>query len=237
MKHAPVIAIACAALVACSAPQEYVFGSGPPQSEQAAKRILIGPLTRQISPPLDSPLQLLQVTLPQYPAAIRVGASAREGMVEIEFLINSNGTVTEAAPIGRPDSVLAAICKDAVLAWRFAPISRNGAPTTLRLKYEFVFRLDRPDWIEYYRTGIEPELNELDLTSLTRVGEFIQYKVRIRYANDKTSEPLMMQADCVRRTRGQLPDPHMGVTYNGTLGREEVKAACLVAAQIGLHSQ
>ena len=84
---------------------------------------------------------------------------------------------------------------------------------------------------------MEWDLNELDIASLTRVGEFIRYQVRVRYADGRFSEPLRMQVDCVNRTRGQLPDPYMRDTYNGTLGREEVKAACLSAARLGLLNQ
>ncbi len=92
-------------------------------------------------------------------------------------------------------------------------------------------------WVEYYRTGggqpVEWDLNEVDLDSLTRVGEYLQYSVRIKYADGKTSKPLTMQTDCIKRTRGQFPDPVMRDTFNGTLGREEVKAVCLAAAKEG----
>lgn len=92
-------------------------------------------------------------------------------------------------------------------------------------------------WVEYYRTGggqpVEWDLNEIDLDSITRVGEHLQYQVRIKYADGKTSKPLLMQVDCIKRTRGQFPDPVMRDTFNGTLGREEVKAVCLSAAKEG----
>jgi len=92
-------------------------------------------------------------------------------------------------------------------------------------------------WVEYYRTGsgepVEWDLNEFDLESLTRVGGYLQYSVRIKYADGKTSTPLQMQVDCIKRTRGQFPEPVMRDTYNGTLGREEVKAVCLAAAKGG----
>ena len=92
-------------------------------------------------------------------------------------------------------------------------------------------------WVEYYRTGggepVEWDLNEIDLDSITRVGEYLNYSVRIRYADGKTSTPLQMQTDCIKRTRGQFPGPVMRDTFNGTLGREEVKSACLAAAKEG----
>ena len=97
-----------------------------------------------------------------------------------------------------------------------------------------------PNWIEYYSTGggqpIVWDAHELDTSSLKRVGEFIQYRVRLRFADGKVTEPDQMQVNCRLRTRGQLPDPRMRDTYNGTLGREEAKAACLFAARIGLLS-
>ena len=92
-------------------------------------------------------------------------------------------------------------------------------------------------WVEYYRTGggqpVEWDLNEVDLDSLARAGEYLQYSVRIRYADGNASGPFHMQVDCIKRTRGQFPEPVMRDTYNGTLGREEVKAVCLAAAKEG----
>lgn len=88
-------------------------------------------------------------------------------------------------------------------------------------------------WVEYYRTGggtpIEWDLNEIDLDSITRVEAFFQYKVRRRYSSGEFGEFLEMQANCVERMRGQLPEPRMRSTYNGTLGGEEVKLVCLTA--------
>jgi hypothetical protein len=54
-----------------------------------------------------------------------------------------------------------------------------------------------------------------------------------KHADGTSSKPLQMQVDCVHRTRGQFPDPVMRDTFNGTLGREEVKAVCLAAAKEG----
>jgi hypothetical protein len=59
----------------------------------------------------------------------------------------------------------------------------------------------------------------------------LRYRVRIKYADGQVGGQLEMQVDCAKRTRGQLPDPRMRETYNGTLAREEVKIVCLVAAQ------
>ena len=94
-------------------------------------------------------------------------------------------------------------------------------------------------WVEYHRSGggtapnIEWELNEVDLDSITRDGNLLRYRVRVRWLNGRLGETFGMQADCVERTRGQLPEPRMSATYNGTLGREEVKMVCLVAAKEG----
>lgn len=92
-------------------------------------------------------------------------------------------------------------------------------------------------WVEYYRTGkghsVEWDLNEVDRDSIERIDQQLQYWVRVRYADGKTSAPPRMQVDCVKRTRGQFPNPVMRDTYNGTLGREEVKAVCLTAAKEG----
>jgi hypothetical protein len=92
-------------------------------------------------------------------------------------------------------------------------------------------------WVEYYRTGsgqpIEWDLHEMDLNSIRKVNEFVQYNVRVRYSEGKTSTSLHMQVDCLKRTRGQFPSPAMRDTFSGTLGRIEVDAACLASTKIG----
>ena len=95
-------------------------------------------------------------------------------------------------------------------------------------------------WVEYYRTGsprshvpgpvdfadVVWDMNEIDVDSVKPNGKFVRYRVRINYAEGGPGGVLEMQADCQDRTRGQLPDPVMRPTYKGTLGGEEVRAAC-----------
>jgi hypothetical protein len=92
------------------------------------------------------------------------------------------------------------------------------------------------NWIEYYRSGtIEAsgkviwDYNEIDVDSVRREGKHIRYLVRIRYGDGSIGKPEQMQVDCGEKTRGQLPDPRMSRTYKGTLGGDEVLAACAVA--------
>ena len=96
-------------------------------------------------------------------------------------------------------------------------------------------------WVEYYRSGtieasgkVAWDYNDIDVASVRREGKEIRYQVRIRYADGSVSKPEQMQANCSDRTRGQLPEPRMRSTYKGTLGGDEVLAACLVAERSAL---
>jgi hypothetical protein len=93
------------------------------------------------------------------------------------------------------------------------------------------------NWVEYYRTGsgfppnVQWNLNQIDVNSVRRHGDYVRYRVRVQFFGGEVGEFQEMQADCAGRTRGQFPDPRMNSTYEGTLGGDEVKAACFVAAQ------
>ena len=123
---------------------QYALGTGSPRLDRAiAEQSLVeATLQRQVSPPLDAPLRLVNVQLPPYPAAIRQGSSPRQGNVRVSFTVSADGSISNATIVGQPDPLLAAICIDSVLRWKFAPISRNGAPTSQRLNYEFQFKLE-----------------------------------------------------------------------------------------------
>jgi len=93
------------------------------------------------------------------------------------------------------------------------------------------------NWLEYYRTGsgfppnVQWDLNQIDANSIRRHENFLRYRVRVLFFSGEAGEFQEMQADCAARTRGQFPDPRMNSTYEGTLGGDEVKAACFIASQ------
>jgi TonB family protein len=138
--------VAATALVACTAskqPEYIVRPDGPRLSREAAQDFFVEKsLTSQIRAPLDAPLKVVAAPLPAYPAALRRGATAIAGSVKVTFLVNADGSVSDVALIGQPNSVLAALCLDSMLRWKFGPITRNGAPTTQKLSFEFVFHLE-----------------------------------------------------------------------------------------------
>lgn len=146
MKH-PIAVIAAVALVACapaSKPPEYIVRpDGPRLSREAAQDLLVEKsLTSQIRTQLDAPLKVLAAPLPAYPASLRQGPNAIDGSVRVSFLVNADGTVSDMALVGQPNAVLAALSVESMRRWKFGPITRNGAPTTQRLVFEFQFRLE-----------------------------------------------------------------------------------------------
>jgi TonB family protein len=138
--------LAAVALVACAAnkqPEYIVRPDGPRLSRQAAQDFLVEKsLTSQIRVPLDAPLKVVAAPLPAYPAELRRGANAIDGSVNVTFLVSADGSVSDVALVGQPNPVLANLCLASMLRWKFGPIARNGAPTTQKLAFEFVFRLE-----------------------------------------------------------------------------------------------
>jgi hypothetical protein len=93
------------------------------------------------------------------------------------------------------------------------------------------------NWVEYYRTGSGPQsniqwdLNQIDVSSVRQSGDTVRYRVRVLFSDGKIGEYGEMQTDCAKRERGQFPDLRMRSVYEGTLGGDEVKAACSIAKE------
>ena len=146
MKYPLIISALAIGLVACASPRqtEYIVRpDGPRLSRTDTQNFLVEQsLTIQIRAPLDSPLKVINAPLPSYPEMLRRGSNAIAGTVRVTFLVNADGTVSDVALVGQPNSLLAALCLDAMLRWKFGPISRNGVPISQRLGFEFVFKLE-----------------------------------------------------------------------------------------------
>ena len=87
----------------------------------------------------DRPLRVLKMVLPEYPESER-----RHGIwgdVEIVFIINEAGAVTEAVATKAPDEALAKVSLAAIRQWRFEPITQHGIPVKFRCMQSFPFRL------------------------------------------------------------------------------------------------
>lgn len=90
-------------------------------------------------------------------------------------------------------------------------------------------------WVQYYLiSGNEPndwDAHEIDIESLKITGELLQYSTRIKYADGSVGPPLEMQVNCAKGTRGQLPNPSMSATFQGTIGGQELRIACLAGVR------
>ena len=131
-----------------SRPDEYSPGVGAERLPRtlAERRLVEQNLSVQVSPALDAPLRLIEVTLPAYPLALKrrdkVATRSVPLPVTVLFLVSERGLVSDASVLGAVDPELATVCMQAVRAWRFVPLSRNGRPTTQRFKFEFLFQLE-----------------------------------------------------------------------------------------------
>ena len=125
------------------------MGSGPDyklegrtllDADEASRIAIEQSLATQVKPPLDKPLRLISFKLPPYPRELR-GPTAEGGKVRAYFNVGANGELKDAAVISS-DHDLAEVVRMSLRSWRFDPITRDGRPVELPLKYEFVFRLE-----------------------------------------------------------------------------------------------
>ncbi len=120
---------------------KYQFGSNYPvmNRESAEATIVTAMLTKQINPPLDSPLVLEAVTLPSYPQSLQ--RSNVQGRVTIRFSVDAEGIVQDVMLVGTAPKSLVELSLLAIQKWKFRPPIRGGSPTALQLTYWFNFEL------------------------------------------------------------------------------------------------
>ena len=96
-------------------------------------------LQKQVSPPLDTPLALLEAPWPRYPSFLLNDTSPKaRGDVTVSFEIMPSGLVgTTRIVSGTGEDALHKPVIDAVRRWKFAPPVRNGEPARLVLKHTF----------------------------------------------------------------------------------------------------
>ena len=56
-------------------------------------------------------------------------------------MIQEDGTVSDAGVEGAPNPALVAISLNAILNWKFEPLTREGKPARAQATQEFVFQL------------------------------------------------------------------------------------------------
>jgi TonB family protein len=85
---------------------------------------------------------ILKSVFPEYPKdALAAGI---EGVVAIEFTVNTNGRVDEPKVIQKSIDSLNQASIRAIKKWRFAPILDNGKPVKAKLRHSFKFLIS-PD--------------------------------------------------------------------------------------------
>ena len=102
-------------------------------------------LQKQVSPPLDAPLSLLEAPLPRYPSFLLNDTSSKaRGDVTVSFEIMPSGLIgTVRVLSGTGDDALHKPAIDAVRRWKFAPLLRNGEPARLVLQHTFRMEPER----------------------------------------------------------------------------------------------
>jgi protein TonB len=79
---------------------------------------------------------------PQFPTSAR--EKGMEGWVDVQFLVNADGTVSEAAIVGaQPVGIFEQSALEAVRRWRYQPVLRDGAPVTQRARVRVRFAVQR----------------------------------------------------------------------------------------------
>lgn len=130
-------------LSACATDPEYVVGGdGNLRSMSAAQQAIAAKLaatTAALDPPLDSPVEILRLPLPPYPEEIR--RANIEGDVTLRFMVERDGTVSDAAVLGSPSPMLAEVSLHTVRQWRFKPMKRNGEAIRVPVEQTFSFKL------------------------------------------------------------------------------------------------
>ncbi len=75
---------------------------------------------------------------PQFPPGAR--EKGIEGWVDVQFLVNADGTVSEAAIVGaQPVGIFEQSALEAVRRWRYQPVTHDGAPVSQRVRVRVRF--------------------------------------------------------------------------------------------------
>jgi TonB family protein len=129
------------ALTACATDQTRysLEGSSRRMAKADAERVFADtPSPAAPTRDVDTPAKKLRVALPSYPQEL-VDADTG-GSVSVQFYIEPDGTVSNAALLGSPPSELGAITLKAIMQWRFSPAIKDGKP--IRTKAVQTFRFE-----------------------------------------------------------------------------------------------
>jgi TonB family protein len=131
------------ALTACATDQtQYSLeGSSRRMAKANAERAFADtPSPTALAGDVDTPAKKLRVVLPSYPQEL---VEANEGgSVSVQFYIEPDGTVSDAALVGSPHSELGAITLKAIMQWRFSPAIKDGKPIRTKVVQKFRFEVE-----------------------------------------------------------------------------------------------
>lgn len=113
-------------------------GSGDRQAARAqAEKAHLEAISKVKLEGLDRPLRGLSLPQPELPAAAQKPENT--GSVEVEFFVETDGSVRDVNVVGTAHSMLAEASKQAVRRWKFEPPVFQGKPIRKMLSQEFVF--------------------------------------------------------------------------------------------------
>src|SRR4051812_29678534 len=130
------------ALTACATDQTRysLEGSSRRMAKAGAERVFAETLSPTApTGDVDTPARKLRVVLPSYPQEL-IEANT-DGSVSVQFYIEPDGTVSNAALLGSPPSELGAITMKAIMQWRFAPAMKDGKPVRTKAVQRFRFEV------------------------------------------------------------------------------------------------
>ena len=107
-----------------------------PLSEAQIHEIVTAPGKSQES---LTPPNRLRAAMPPYPPALH--DAGVQGTVVLEGDIGVDGAIANLAVMQSVNPELDALCRDAVLQWRYSPTRLHGAPVAVHIRMVFEFQL------------------------------------------------------------------------------------------------
>jgi protein TonB len=124
-------------------PQYQVAGTDKPESKESAQTTYADALNSRNSKPassrLDHPLRVLFAPMPDYPQWVR--DQRIEGVVDVNFTIEPDGTVSSPSVGGYPHGAFVDLSLNAIRQWKFEPPVRDGKTTRERALQVFTFKV------------------------------------------------------------------------------------------------
>ena len=87
--------------------------------------------------PKDKKPAPIKMEPPAYPEELR--KKRVSGVVEVEFIIQKDGTVKSVKATKSPDERLSVLAEEAVSKWIFEPGIKNGEPVEVRIRVPVTF--------------------------------------------------------------------------------------------------